>query len=382
MREVLLRVAFIISHTPLYGANQSLLGMIEGLKKYGIKSHVLAPGKGPITERLIQKEIPYAVFPYKRWMSRNRWKAPARLGVNIAILPFLIKQLRNWQIELIYSNNSVIPVGAFLAELLSLPHVWHIREFGDIGLNLSYDWGKRFFSMWMKRANARIAVSEAVRDHVLRGSERYCHVIHNGIISEKELEELINGKYLKKTDKKSSYTFAIVGRLQPAKGQEQAIQAIYKLSQNGHKARLLIAGEGQSDYLQFLQQLSQSLAVNDKLSFLGHVSKPFEIYTSVDAILMCSAHEAFGRVTMEAMAAGKPVIGLSSGATPELIEHEANGLLYDGTIEGLTDCMQKCLTAPDKSRMMGANGRDKVQQGYTNEIYAGKIYNVLQNIMF
>jgi glycosyltransferase involved in cell wall biosynthesis len=54
---------------------------------------------------------------------------------------------------------------------------------------------------------------------------------------------------------------------------------------------------------------------------------------------MCSVAEGFGRVTAEFMSWGKPVIGRNSGATPEIVEDGLNGLLYDGTVDGLSSAM-------------------------------------------
>lgn len=56
---------------------------------------------------------------------------------------------------------------------------------------------------------------------------------------------------------------------------------------------------------------------------------------------MCFRYEAMGRVTAEAMAAALPVIGYNSGGTPELIENEVTGLLYEGGYKELAQCMAR-----------------------------------------
>jgi glycosyltransferase involved in cell wall biosynthesis len=58
--------------------------------------------------------------------------------------------------------------------------------------------------------------------------------------------------------------------------------------------------------------------------------------------LMCSRSEAFGRVTVEYLRRGRPVIGTRSGGTPELTEDGVTGLLYDpGDIEALADHIER-----------------------------------------
>jgi len=365
----------------MYGANQSLLCMIDGLKKYDIKPYVISPSEGPITEMSEQKGIPYRVLPFKRWMSRNRWKSPARLMANLMVLPILIKQIKDWQIDLVYTNDSEIPAGAFAAKLLALPHVWHIREFGYLDFGLSYDWGKPFFEKWIQRADVIIAVSEAVRHEVLANAANPVCVIYDPVMGAQALKRLQNiNRSPDKNKPNVALTFAIVGRVQPPKGQEQAIRALHKVRLDGYNVRLLVAGEGENQFMNFLHELCESLGVRDAVSFLGHVAKPFEVYQSADVILMCSPHEAFGRVTVEAMAAARPVIGYAAGGTPELIKDDYNGLLYDGSVDDLSDSMKKLLNNPEKIVSMGLKGQDMVKS-FTNENHAAEIYKIVQKVM-
>lgn len=60
-------------------------------------------------------------------------------------------------------------------------------------------------------------------------------------------------------------------------------------------------------------------------------------------ILVCSKVEAMGRVTAEAMAAGKPVISYTNEGALELIEHEVKGLLYSSGAEELANCMLRLM---------------------------------------
>ena len=96
----------------------------------------------------------------------------------------------------------------------------------------------------------------------------------------------------------------------------QALRALHRLKQEGGETCLLVAGDGKSEHVESLHQLCRSLNLNDEVSFLGYVSDPFDVYKRADAVLMCSPHEAMGRVTAEAMAAVLPVIGFDRDGTP------------------------------------------------------------------
>lgn len=375
-----MRVAFVTHYTNLYGANRSLLCLIDGLKAYGVKSHVVAPAEGLITDELSERNVPFCTMPFKQWMSKSRWKAPARLALNVAVLPFLARQMHRWEIGLIHTNSSVTPVGALLAEMLSLPHTWHIREFGERDFGLSHDWGKPVFRKLVSRADATVAVSEAVRRQVLTGIGAPCHIVYNGVISRERLERIRREARGQRHKYASPYTFAIVGQISPAKGQKQALRALHRLKQEGEAVRLLVAGDGAPKHVKSLRQLCQALNLGREVSMLGYVSDPFEVYRRANAVLMCSPHEAMGRVTAEAMAVARPVIGYSSDGTAEVIDDQHNGLLYDGSPGHLADCMKRFVNDPEWARSLGEKGREKVCREYTREIYARRVYDIFHAV--
>jgi glycosyltransferase involved in cell wall biosynthesis len=93
---------------------------------------------------------------------------------------------------------------------------------------------------------------------------------------------------------------------------------------------------------------------------------------------MCSVSEAMGRVTAEAMAACRPVIGHDRGGTSELIRHEQTGLLYSGGDEALAASMRRFLEQPDRVRRMGEEAWRDARERFTIELYAERVANVLR----
>lgn len=155
----IIKVAFLTHYTRLYGANRSLLNLIDGLSEYGISSYVISPSEGDITEALRVRGIPVEILPIELWVSprpsstRNvlkyvyrhiRWKYQAltRLCINFRVLKSLVDKLRIQQIDVVYTNSSVIPIGVLAARRLKIPHIWHLREFGDLDYGLYPDFGK------------------------------------------------------------------------------------------------------------------------------------------------------------------------------------------------------------------------------------------------
>ncbi|MFB6280314.1 MAG: glycosyltransferase family 4 protein [Salinibacter sp.] len=378
-----MRICFVTHYDGLYGANRSLLGLIEGLEEYGVESLVVLPSRGDLTEVLRDRNVPYVVAPFKWWMTKpsHQWKAPARLTFNLVVAPVIATRIAFWHPDLIHTNSSVTPVGALVAELLSLPHTWHIREFGDLDYGLRRDLGDAVFRWGLERSRALVAVSEAVRRRVLEDLEPPTPVVYNGVISEDRARQIGRSVRLTRgeTGKSSCFTFAILGRIQPSKGQEQAVRAVSRLRKTGMNVHLLIAGDGRKEHESSLKTLVRRLGVADTVSFLGFVDEPFSVYRKTDAVLMCSENEAMGRVTAEGMAAARPIVGRNSGGTSELVNHGVNGLLYDEGVGALADCMQRLADDPEWARELGLNGWEKAVEKFTLESYAQKMYNVLSS---
>ncbi len=128
-------------------------------------------------------------------------------------------------------------------------------------------------------------------------------------------------------------TLLYVGRLSEEKGVHTAIEALA----TSHKdlspmaVRLLVVGSGSSDYEARLHDLEDALDVGDKISWLGRLPKQAlpSIYQSADIFLFTSIWpEPFGRVIVEAMAAGTAVIGAPVGGAAEILENDCNSLTF------------------------------------------------------
>lgn len=389
-----MKVAFITHYTNLYGANRSLLNLIDGLKNHNVEPFVVVPSEGKIIDALRIRNVQFAIIPIKYWVgirtlesqSGNnlyqnvlyRREATKRLYKNLRILPSLKNQLKAWDIDIIYTNSSVTPVGALVARILKIPHVWHLREFIDIDYNFHHDWGKTVFNYLLRQANAQIAISKAIRSHFIHGiSPERIHVIYNGVASIADFDKFYKiSSSLITYDK--PYTFALIGLIHPNKGQDIAIKALSILSKDFSQVRLLIVGHGESAEL---KKLAEELGIASKVEFWGHVDDPYKAYFASDVVLMCSKNEGMGRVTVEAMSACRPVIGYDNAGTSEIIQHEYTGLLYQGGHEELAICMRRFIENPAWAKQLGENAWHIARNEYSIETYSKKIYKVLLSIL-
>lgn len=115
-----------------------------------------------------------------------------------------------------------------------------------------------------------------------------------------------------------------IGRLVPIKAHHILIEALARLPSN-LQAWLAIAGEGESRTE--LENLADRLKVRHRLILAGEQADVRPILSSARAFALASRNEGMGRVFVEAMTAGVPVIGTSVGGVPSLIRDGITGLL-------------------------------------------------------
>jgi glycosyltransferase involved in cell wall biosynthesis len=381
-----LRVAFVVYQRRWTGAALSMLGLLDGLPAHGVLPHVVIQRGSPITSAISARQVPLAQFPLRRWMEPRvsaLWPVQAlgRMGSNLVGLPGVLRQLRAWDVDVIVTNTSAVPVGAFAAALLHTPHVWIVREFGLVDSGSRHDFGRRVFDFWLRRATRVIAVSEAVRLAVLDGlpPERV-DVIHNGVAFAPDFATLLQRARAERRDP-DRFTFLVAGRIQPQKGQETAIRALARLAPEFPEVRLEIVGDGETRNVERCRALVEKLALRERVTFRGHVADPWPYFVRADAVLMCSVSEAMGRVTAEAMATGRPVIGHATGGTSELIRDGQTGLLYSGDDEALAASMRRVLERPEWRRQLGEQAWRDARERFTIERYAGSVAHSLRQAL-
>ncbi|MBI1877048.1 MAG: glycosyltransferase [Chloroflexi bacterium] len=143
-------------------------------------------------------------------------------------------------------------------------------------------------------------------------------------------------------------------RLIERKGQHHLIEATKRLTDEGIEIILSLVGTGDShkDY----QTLARKLGVEKQVRFLGYVPRQdiANYYTEAHVFALPSYNEGMSLATLEAMAAGLPII-VTHGGTAELVEEKVNGLTFEwADVDTLTAHLRCLATNRDLARHMGA----------------------------
>lgn len=240
------RVVALISHSSgLGGSERSLLAIIRALHSGSEYScHIVLPGDGPLVGELKRVSASYDIVPFSWWtMIRKGRELPILELDNESRDGFLrvLENLKRIRPDLVYSNTLVINTGALVADALGVPHIWHIREFGEIDHGLLFRLPLEERVKFVRRySDIVIFNSESVRNYYFGTNRKKTVVVYNGI-DNFEMEPLSEGPIFRR---EQSLKLAIVGTIHSGKNQNEAISALANLKRRGVDVELALVGGG------------------------------------------------------------------------------------------------------------------------------------------
>jgi glycosyltransferase involved in cell wall biosynthesis len=171
-----------------------------------------------------------------------------------------------------------------------------------------------------------------------------------------------------------------VGQLTARKGVIDLLQAIAMLKEKGVRVRCLVLGEGPQRAE--LEAEAARRGVVDEIDFLGFQIQPLAWVQAMDVVVLCSSREGLPRVVLEAMLAGKPVVGSDVTGTRELVVNEETGLLYPyGDVDALAAALRRLEGDPATRARMGNAGRERVCERFSIESYNAGVSAVLTEVL-
>ena len=376
-----MRVAFVLHSAKRDGAGKAAVEALSGLCERGVESYVLLPAAGPLEAELHPYAAAVKVVPYRWWMDRGTpaWKKAVRTAWNAAMVLPIAAAIRRWRCEVVYSNTLAVAVGALAARLLSLPHVWHFHELWGGETGFEFDLGEKFSLRLVNRlSDFCVANSQSVADRLAGavGREKL-RVVYQSV----NLQGQAAGAEAPVTRLDPSATACLIAAsIHPLKRQEDAVRAVGLLKRQGVKAELWLVGDEPGPYAQQLRRLAASENVESRVRFLGFHENPLPLQRAADLILSCSPVEAFGRATVEAMLAGKPVVAARGGGSSELVQDGFNGLLYEsGDCNDLARCIRFLAENPTERGRLGATAKGWAESRFSAPEYGQAILGILES---
>ena len=374
-------IVFISHYAEMMGAERSLLDLIDGLEQRGVLCHVVIPVHGPMEDELKKRATPYTLLPYRWWIingSETREQVEDEINEQAIALASLLDEMNP---DIVYTNTSVISVGALAAKILGKPHVWHVREFGELDYNFNFTLPIRERSKFVYEHSEQVIYNSKAVETYYAGDPVKSTVVYNNVGIDRTISDADLEKLEKIFKNKESYKIAILGSVIAGKKQEDVILALKDLIIKGISAELVIVGGCEPVYGEKLKQIIHNNELEDHVHFLGYISKPYSLLQEVDVVVVCSKIEAFGRTIIEGMLAKKPIIATQSGGVPEIITDGVNGLLYTpGDYRTLAGKLEFLFRNPNTAALYAKNGYKFAHEHFSDDQYSGKISAMVDTV--
>ena len=374
-------ILFITHYTGLYGANRSLLTLIQLLQsRYSVLPLVLVPNNdGPLLESLRENKIHYYAMPYYMETMPPRYHNIKIQWNNIKFAFKIKKMLQEQKIDIIYSNSVTINIGALLAFIMRVPHIWHFREsINQFGLKptmprllskliINLPTNKRFIllSDFMVREYQHILPSSKVKR------------IYNGVSLPQNMNQCLSNHRMD-----DILQIACVGQLSSHKNQIELLRALSISKERNIHAHVHFIGVGAPGYLDEMKNFIAQHQLENMVTIHGHTNNVFAILENCNIGIVTARDEAFGRVTIEYMLMQMPVIASNSGANPELIDNESTGMIYHlGNTEELADTIQLYVNNPILLEEHGSRAYFTAIEKFSAERNAELIYKEMLKVV-
>ncbi|GAJ02810.1 unnamed protein product [marine sediment metagenome] len=185
----------------------------------------------------------------------------------------------------------------------------------------------------------------------------------------------------------NSSVVGYIGRLAEEKGIIDFVRSLEILSGKDLKFQALIIGNG--PYEKKIRRTIDNLELNSLIKIMSAVphNEISKYYNCVDILVVPSYttkswKEQFGRVLIEAMACGMPVIGSNSGEIPNIIQKTGGGLIFqERNIKDLAAKIYELLKDERKRKKLGQRGREKVIELYSYEVVTRQFYEVYRQLL-
>lgn len=358
------RVLHVITRLVVGGAQENTLLTVEHLSRTRYDA-VLASGPTSGPEGTLEGRLPSGI-PFERIPELVRYPHPVLDGVALWRLATLIRRLRP---DIVHTHTTKAGIlGRVAARIARAPivvHTPHGHAFHDY-LNSVGSRALRQMERWLaRRTNAIICLTEAERQDHIRlgiGPPEQFEVIHSGVdllrfgatpgdplAKRRELALPADGPLV-----------GCVARLVPVKGVDYLLEATPHIRRRAPRATVVFVGDG--PLRPALQRRAAQLNLNGAVVFLGLRDDVEQILPIFDVVVMPSLNEGMGKAVIEAMAAGRPVVGSAVSGIRDVIAHERTGLLVPpADPQALAGAVAACLSDPAMAASLARNARSGLE---------------------
>lgn len=377
-----MNILFINHMGFLGGGEKSMLTLMQGLRDEGNHQISLLAQPGELITRA--RELGFIVFEYpfsgiRRTLNPVTWfRGLIKLGMGISNIQKIIS---GNNIDIVHANSLKSAImGGMGAHQAGAQLVFHTRDFLPAGI-----W-RGVLINWAYRLSDRIIVnSKAVSIIYGKDPKQKVSVVYNYV----DPPIMSAGKNpgsirIENGCPVNALLLGYSGRLHPAKGLETLLTGFSQILKLMPEAILWIVGgtmPGEEQYLENIKSITREMAIAGSVKFFGWRDDALDLMSCFDLLVVPSQKEPFGRVTVEAMMLGIPVVATASGGTLEIIEDNKTGLLFDpGNSRQMSEKCLEVINDPEKTKEMTRLAKSEVERKFGAKNYIDGVQRVYDSL--
>ena len=397
-----LRVLYVLN-SAAGGATQGIYEHVRSGQTGGIVPFAVIPPSKTIPDRLAKVFAGVRSVPLPWWdrdvdagILREAAVTCGRLrrGETLAASRLRLRQLcREWSIDAIHSGTAVTLTGALVARELDIPHIWHVKECigqtGRVQFPLKDEPLVRLFEELSHRV---VVMSNFIGRPFHEHGCTNIDVIPDGVDfkifqpnGSRRMREALNVR-------EGVILAGMVASLSSNwKRHDVFIDVAAELSRRRRDIHFLLVGpqpsskrwphDRPSKYYRRVRSTAESRIPADRLHFQDFTDDAADLMRSLDVLVHTCDVEPFGRIAIESMACGVPVVGPSTGGIAETVVSGSTGRLVDPHSPGeYADAIEQIASDKRYRRELSENALLHVRDHFSIERYAARIGAVYRSV--
>ena len=300
---------------------------------------------------------------------------PVDIATVIPVSSFVDQLLPTLKLDVIHTHHPILlgQTAASKAADLNVPLVftfhtqyWEYTHYVPFPQEAIQDFLKNAIHSWLKvfmrKCQHIVIPSESIKEILIKdyGLEDHYTVIPTGTDLKPFLRA--DGNTLRQSQGwQDDKVIISIGRLAHEKNWETLLRAAAQVYAHHPNMRLVLIGDGPDK--QTLEALATELGIAERVSFTGRL--PFEdiptYLRAADMFSFASVTETQGLVTIEAMAAGLPVVAVDGSGTHDIVDHGKDGFLVENDSNALATAISEMLCNPQQMKQFSINALKKAK---------------------
>lgn len=364
------RILFV-DHTPFVGGAQLVIA--DHIRHLDRTRFTPLMACTPTVPALVERYRAAGAEVFFTPLPRLRVRSPVAVVRLLGAARALRRLIRRERADIVVANTSRAAYVASLAvKGTGVPLVWWVRDFlfGDLAFRL------------MSGAPAKIVcVSQAIRDFYGGTGDPRFEVVYVGNDLYRRAAEVADERVRAERARwgfgPEDFVVGFMGRLVEEKGVEDVVAAVEEAHRRHPRVKLLVVGTGSGQAFNVEARVRQAVAVRRLgfVRFAGYQADEALFYRLFDAFVLATrTAEPYATSVVQAMMAGKPVVGTATGGTPELVRDRETGMLVSPSApREMAAALRALLEDPGLAARVAEAGRACVMEHNREEVTTAQV---------